>query len=266
MIAALYRGRRGRVLSIRSKLKKIFVESLKLFGVIFLVLILIFFSVLFDFDIRLTQSLCSLIFISYLTIKMLQIASWFNETREIRKLNKSKNSQEVQNINLYQLLGKGEADCNYFFNILNAPIDKDLLESLKDVRKKIKSEVGPTIGNYYLLRNYIEVYEKNNLLDKFSNIFLGMIIAMITALFSKVITSENVLVKFNEYFLNNDFGKEKDTIVSLSWIFDIGTLVIVITSIILYCIREFTKDKYRLQVIKSILDTIIKEEEIKREK
>lgn len=96
---------------------------------------------------------------SYLILKIFSLTSWISEKRDLRRL---RNSQIYQSNNkvLYQWLGKGEYDSNFFFQFTDDPITSDPLRNLKKIKRKIHFKIGSNLEDYYLLKNYIEVYEK----------------------------------------------------------------------------------------------------------
>lgn len=107
-----------------------------------------------------------------------------------------------------------------------------------------------------MLRNYIEIYERNNILDKFSTIFIGICVGIITSIFTKIGTSDYVINKLYEFILSTN---SKNTTGTISFILDVGTNLIIITNLIIFFISEFNKDKRRLEVIRVIIDSIIKD-------
>lgn len=238
---------------IKKFLKKIFIF---LIGFVFCIVL----SVLFEGYSEVFISVFNLIFISYITMSFFSFAGREYDKREIKKLQKDTSSNTNKQL-LYQFIGRSSVDHSFLFAVTKGKVKLDLLENLNEIKWKIKHKVGPNLNDYYLLKNYLIVYEKNNILDKFSTLFIGLIIGILTGFLSKLVTSEKVINSINGFIHNTN------TIaipVTVSNILDFSVFIIVVTNMFIYILNEFTKEKRQIAVINAIIDSIIEEKKAER--
>jgi hypothetical protein len=238
------------------------VKSIIKIGIIFIVgfIVVICFSMIFKSYTEVFLNVYGMILMNYILLKSLVFTSWVNEKIEIEKLKRRQSNKNDNNILLFQLMSHGYLDHSFIFNSLNEKAEGDLLDNLKRCKTKIRNLVGPKMGDYYLIRNYVDMHIQNNLLSKISKILLGFSIAVLTGILTKIGVSEKVLVQLGEYFNTSGSGNNKELILL---IIDCGSYLISFIFFVIYMISEFTKDKRRNEFIKVILDSIIEEKEEK---
>lgn len=196
-----------------------------------------------------------LISITWFTIKLLLLGSWINHILDLQKLKKDQGNKSLL---LYQWLSKGDVDNKYFYEVFKGKEKNDLLANLREVKKILKIKIGHELSDYYLLKNYLEVHEKNNILDKFSTILLSAAIGFCTAVLTKLGTTEYAINKVSNFIFGTGTYVSTETV---STILDICTYVLISLALIIYTMTEFTKEKRRIEMIKGIVDSIIIEKE-----
>lgn len=198
--------------------------------------------------------LFSLVFMSYLTLKLLVLASWILRKDEVRRIKKYTKQPGSRSQTLFEWIGKSDVDEVLFFETLNFDVKSNALENLREIKIKISNKVGPKINDYVMLRSYIELYEKNSLLIKTGTILSGIIIGVVTSSLTKITSSENFLDLIKINYNQNVIG-------NLNIFLDILSYVAIILLLIIFVMHETTKQKRRNEFLKMILDSIIKDKE-----
>lgn len=192
--------------------------------------------------------------IFYILPKMTGYMSRVNDKKEEKKL--SKGRKRNTSVTLYTWSSDSSIDDFYLFKLLRYPGNNDALKNMNKIREKIIDECGTELNNYHLLKSYLEIHEKNNLLDKISVHMVSFIITIITAVSISILNSKKISAAIMNYIV----GESEQTILqSLELLLSIGNVVMLVASIVVFILQESSKEKRRIELIRSIVDTIIEE-------
>lgn len=194
------------------------------------------------------------IFLSYILIKSFKLFTWFMERIELWQLKKSKSSSKVKST-LFYWSGKADIEYHFFYDMLNIEKKEDTFDNLKEIKKKILVRIGSKIGDYYLLKKYLEVYEKNNILEKVNVLFVSVLVSAITTLIGKSIIFEKII----PYFIDVKHNQTE----YIKLVINIGFYALFISSILIFVVNEFTRERRRAELFRAIIDSIIMEKERK---
>ncbi|WP_307283975.1 hypothetical protein [Bacillus sp. SORGH_AS_0510] len=241
----------------KAKIFKILKELLKISGVYLLCSVTGgVLSSIFDEIHEIIMSISSLIFTSYFILKILPVFTWWNDKTEISRLKKELATREIKS--LYMWSGSDGFEYSFFYEMLKDDAQHDAFTNLKLIKTKIKNKIGSNKSDYYLLKNYIEAKEKNSLLEKYYTIIFGLIVALLTTGLSKLMTSSEGITFISDILLNT---KKHKPVENFQIVINIFNGFIFITSLLIFSISEFTREKRKLELFKGIIETIIFEKE-----
>ncbi len=198
--------------------------------------------------------LFTLVFIPYLTLKLININLFIKSKNEIKRLRKEKKPGKLL---LFEWLGKADFDNDFVLKVSNYTVQEDLLDNLKEIKKQIKNKVGPNLSDYVLLKDYLELHSKNNLLNKFNTVFFGAGSVILTGIITKALTTDKAITNFYNIFTTNE-GSVTGSFAKFLYIL---TNILIATAVLIYIYSESTKEKRRIEMIKIIINNIIEEKE-----
>lgn len=232
----------GRVL-----IKKIFKHLGITVAIIIITLIL---GILFPNNSESISGISSWILICYLMLGYFNIVFKLSEKREASSLKRRSNNTRKD---LYQWLANVSWDNVSIYELLKVEKQTDLISNLKKIKNVIRKQVGNNVYDYYLLKDYLEYHAKHNFLNTLRKtigiVFLG---ALGTA-FTKL----RIIDKIYQY-IENGRG-DSGTLEQVEIIVQIGVMSLASIIVYLFIHNELTKEKRRIDLLKSIVDTIIKE-------
>lgn len=187
---------------------------------------------------------------------------YFNNNWIINDEYKRFDKSNTRRLNLFSWAGEEVQPDVILFDLLKNHFETgDLISNLLVVKDKLKMRLGANISNYYLIYNYLKLYEKNNLstfLRKFFSVFiLGGLTSIIIPSFIKGINVEKFMILFTH---------QKDTSVlnSINMLTDAIYYLFVISALYLMIVlfyRAFSKSKKRIQLLIIVIETLIQEKE-----
>ncbi|MGE8207829.1 hypothetical protein ACQKP0_25515 [Heyndrickxia sp. NPDC080065] len=197
-------------------------------------------------------------FTVYILLNYFKVADKYYERRREYRLEKEFNKNI--DIKLYQWIGKSDLFEDSLYIWLRESAQKDISSNLKLIKKEIIKTVGESLYDYYLLKNYLEYYAKNNFLYKLWKVITP----------SAIISAMGILIikeVFNKFFRNVFFESPKKSIKlgdQIELIVQGGALILIGVLVIIFIRSQLTKDKRILDLIIKVVDTIIKEKEDER--
>jgi hypothetical protein len=162
--------------------------------------------------------------------------------------------------NLFDWAGKSDIEKYFFYKLLNEPLKENALYNLREIKDIFIKIIGTDIKDYQLLKKYLEVYEKNNITEKFSAIFWGLLITLSTTVLAKMVTSPPVVDRIINYFSWDEGGKS-NSLKYFETMLDVSTFVFILVLFIFFIISDFSRDKRRNELLKSVIELIIEETE-----
>jgi hypothetical protein len=196
----------------------------------------------------------ALFMIFYLNVpKIVSLMSRVNRFAEIRRFNKQKTSSAK---NIFQWLEEDDIDKVFYdiFKQVNV-LDNEQL-NLKKAKSAIISKFGDEIGDYYLLRNYIDSNINNSIFNKTTTMIGTIITSFLAGILSKSLVSEKNMEKIIEVLKDSVSFETADLIIFLIKAF---TVIICVVALLIYTVNEFTRSKRRMNQVLGIINAIIEE-------
>jgi hypothetical protein len=194
---------------------------------------------MFEFSVRVAL-------ISFIVIWGMKI----QENTERRRLQKMI-SKKKKDRSIFEWLGLGVYDEAYFGAVLKDEASDSTINNLRKAKEILREETKNELTNYYLLKEYLNIYAKYNLQNKLKTLFTGLFITGISGIGIHSFNNSNLS---NDLFLNTNNVNLDHILNILLWGF---TLLI----ISIYIWDQLTKEKRRIELIRSLLEILIKEEE-----
>lgn len=185
----------------------------------------------------------------------------FHNNRIIKDEYKLYEKTNTRRIGLFSWAGEEVQPDVILFDLLkNHNETDDLISNLLIIKDKLKMRLGPNLSNYYLIYNYIKLYEKSNLstfLKRFFSIFfLGGLTSIIIPSLIKGINVEKFT---NSFFHQQNNGSVSDIVNFfndiLPYLFGISACFLMIV----FFYRAFSKSKKRIQLLIIVMETLIQE-------
>lgn len=178
----------------------------------------------------------------------------YRDKKRIEKLEKVFNKETK--IKLFQWIAITDLFGDSLYSWLREDAQKDIASNLKKIKEEIIKSVGDSIFDYYLLKDYLEYYTKNNFLYKVWKIINPVIISSFTGFLIKIV----VLDKLLGYFLKSTEGKIglEDQI---ELIVGVSSTMLILSLVVIYIRSELIKDKRIIDIFIMIVDIIIKQKE-----
>lgn len=182
----------------------------------------------------------------YLTLIMVYCINWFFYWIENKELNRLRKERS-----LFSWISL-EFDEKFLFDLLKDIKSFDVMQNLREIRKKLKMKIGSELRDYYLFKGYLEWHEKNSILSNMQTLLVTIVTSFLTA----VLTQGLIIEKTYELFDGVAISVSK-----LSSVLDIATIAIALLVIILVGYAEITKNKRRIALTKMVIEEIIREKE-----
>ncbi len=224
-------------------------------AIIYVTTLILLLLILEDYS-AIIVKLYTTILILWFTIITLKLSSRMLMKQEVIFLKKSIYQRSN---NLYEWTGKSDIEKYFFYKLLNKPVKDNALDNLREIKDIFVMIIGNDKRDYQLLKKYFDVYEKNNITEKFSTIFWGFLITVSTTALVKIGTSPPVVDKVFIFFSWEEGGK-LNSLRYLETILDISTFLFIIVLFIFFIISDFSRDKRRNELLKSVIELIIDEE------
>ncbi|WP_143595994.1 hypothetical protein [Terribacillus aidingensis] len=202
-----------------------------------------------------------LIVLIYFTIKKYFVVYAIQlEKSEIKKLKRKASIQ--QNIYLYSWLGEGNLKNSFLFEVLREDkMEKSDILNLNKVKWYLKKRLGDNVGDYHLLKSFLEAQQKNNLAELAKSFIAPLVVGCFSIILRELVSSEKFKTFINDFFnitLNNN-----DTFSYISLMLDIFLIVMLVIYSVIFVLTVLNKDKKRIGTIIAVLDNIIYEKEKK---
>lgn len=185
-----------------------------------------------------------------------------NNNRIINDEYKRYEKSNTRRLGLFSWAGEEVLPDVILFDLLKNHYDTDdLISNLFIVKEKLKMRLGSNLSNYYLIYNYIKIYEKNNLstfLRKlFSVFFLGGLTSIIIPSLIKGINVGKFISFFNQQNDKNVLDNINMLNDTIPFLFAISAFFLMIV----FFYRAFSKSKKRIQLLIIVMETLIQEKE-----
>ncbi|AOH54517.1 hypothetical protein ABE28_009150 [Peribacillus muralis] len=228
--------------------------SLNTLFFVLIMLICCIFSLSFELLVQILSEVISLLLISFCIYNFMKISNKVLDKLELKSIKKS---VENKNQTLYGWTGNVNAD--FIFELLGDEKEKgNTLENLRYIKGEIELKVGSNKGDYILLKNYIESYDKNSIFSKFNTIVFGLLVAVLTSGLTLFIKSEKVKSFTNSFFFSPQPIKPLEYI---QFIVDVGYIVMIGCAFLIFIINHLMREKRKLEGLKAIIETIIYEKD-----
>ncbi|WP_313893840.1 hypothetical protein [Psychrobacillus sp.] len=184
---------------------------------------------------------------------------WYVQWISIKKL-KQTNNKPKKSKHFYVWLINSSFDEKYFYDILSGFSVDNLLMNLKVVKEKLKEGIGEDIGDYYLLRNFLENVKSE--INSFSTIVKSFIIPIIATGITFILAqsiAKNEMTDMLVYFLTFPNSLSFPFIISYTLI--AVALIMVITRGVKSIFKLTTLKERRINSILFVLNSIISEME-----
>ncbi|MBO0962358.1 hypothetical protein J1P26_21885 [Neobacillus sp. MM2021_6] len=166
------------------------------------------------------------------------------------------------NINLFQWVGQTDLFGESLYVWLRKCAQADIASNLKLIKQEIVESVGESIYDYYLLKDYLEYYAKNNFLYKLWTMLFPILLSSFTGIIAKVTVWDNIF----SYFLKKIPENDIKTWEQIELIVQVGAITFIVLSLVIFIRSELTRDKRIIDLVIKVVDSIIKErEETKKE-
>lgn len=199
----------------------------------------------------------SWILICYIMLGYFNIVFTLSDQKEISSLNRKANNTKK---NLYQWLANVNWDEISIYQLLKEEEKNDITSNLKEIKKAIRIKVGNDIYDYYLLKNYLEYHGQHNFMNSVWKTFGVVLFGGLAGAFTKL----GIIDQIYKLFAHEQ--KSSGALEQVEIIIQIGVMSLFTIIVFLFIKKELTKEKRRIDLLTSIVGTIIKEEEAKRKK
>lgn len=193
---------------------------------------------------------------AYISVIYFRLLPDFLSRQEIRSL--ENRLKKENNISLYEWLGNLSVHDITLYSWLKAPQKGDIIINLRAVKEHISSNIGKEISDYYLIKKYLLYHGENN----FMNSIWKSIVPIILASFGGLLLKLGFLDRLYSYFTKT--GGKSDFFEIIDNIIRIGVFALFFILILMFVRYEFTKEKRRIDLLTSIVDTIIEEKSEKK--
>jgi sorbitol-specific phosphotransferase system component IIC len=192
------------------------------------------------------------VFFYLLMPRIANLLSIYMESIDLKRLQHKKYPKPNS---FFQWLEK-DIDEKVFFDIFKKCKVRDDIQNLRLAKAQLKLKIGDDIQDYYLLKYYLESNRKNNILEKSGTIFSSIFTGLISALLTKLLTEEKLINKLGNYL---DLQVDLSTNSVIANLIHAATFALVLATMILYTLNEFSRSKRRLDNIHALVEAIIEE-------
>lgn len=147
----------------------------------------------------------------------------------------------------------------FFYELLKDNAKEDVFKNLKSIRVKLKKRIKKK-EDFYLIKNYLEVSEKNSIFVNSYKVMAALAVAFLTTIATKFVTSTDGVTFITDIIFNT---KKHEPVESVQRLIDGLSLFVFIFSLIAFSISEFTRERRKIRVIKGVIESIIYEKENK---
>ncbi|WP_397537857.1 hypothetical protein [Rummeliibacillus pycnus] len=215
----------------------------------------LFFAILFPDLTKLLGNLYSIILMFYF------LQWYFNISSKIinKKREKAFENEAAKNDNskLYHWISKSELFEESFYEWLSKESCNSLTKNLKLLKSEIILSVGDNIFDYYIIKDYLVYYSKNNFLYKIWRLIVPVFTGVLGSLLLKILTVDKLL----NYILQKQNQTQMNLPDKSIMILDISSTVTFGICIIIFIRSELTKNKRIIDLLINIVNIIIKEKE-----
>lgn len=208
---------------------------------------LIFYGIVNHFNNVLGQlilSIYSFFFTLGLTLWVAKILFWLSSKLEELSFKKEKKSR-----NLYQWTTL-EFDDLFLYRLLHSKESKTEMKNLLTIKEALVAELGNNIKDYYLFKGYLVWVGKNSVFKNFGLVVTTVITSFITTLFTQKGVFDKLYIALSSKTISGSAFIEFIQLTSI--IISLSVLIIVLYS-------ELTKTKRQLELVKMIIEEIIKD-------
>lgn len=182
-----------------------------------------------------------------------EVLDIFIQTKRNKRFQMMTSESNKKNYNWISKTDLFEED---FYRWLNVAAERDVIYNLQKLRKEIKETLGDNIYDIYLIKDYITYYSENNFLSKTWNFLKVVLTTVITGIIGKF-----AIEKLIDILGNHQSDKVVPYIEYINVLIYLGMIIIAIIIVINFMRRESLRDRKTLDILKIILDSIIKEHE-----
>ncbi|WP_203364699.1 hypothetical protein [Bacillus sp. REN10] len=176
------------------------------------------------------------------------------EGKEVSKSNKDTDKE------LYYWTGRAMISDKFYYDLFSTTNPQTSMSNLITLKEKIEKACSNDINKLYLLKNYIELKNANNVTAKFWTVFTAAFIGAITSLIPQIISDSNFISKVHT-FVNG--SENKSMIPKMTVFINYSTYGFIIVMVFLFLRQLLTKEKNRLRLISFAIDNCIMEIENK---
>lgn len=224
---------------------------MKRVGITVLCLVLIILAVLFKGMAEFIIAITSSIIIFVLAFDLFSLLIFYEKRIRLKEISNS--SIDIDE-DLFNWSGRLESTDELIYGLFSKKSPEQSMNILFSLKEKIETACSKDKSNYYLLKKYIELKNKEIFSSNTRTILITAIIGVVVTMFTELNSEKNFLLWIHKFILDSD---ETLKTTNLTAYITFCTYGLIAFMAFLVLKEIFTKSKSRLRVISMVIDSCI---------